>query len=488
MEPRRRNRARTKGRAPLDSGVMKIHTFFVFGKLTHCESGGMPVCWNTRAFFISEPSLRIAVLPALPPFLGMLDAPSSTYPAIEKRLPCARTVRAYWEDERFQPVAFPVALPCETRRASDTQAAARAPHRPIWGRAQPRACARPFALNARCLVRNSCPAPSWQSRLIWTKDAPGPTLLFRSISERISDPMPSFVPVAFDTTPVLFTVQFGAAPLAGDVGSHVRTERWLDTQFTKAVACAALHATGSSSTYALEQRYGPDAFDGSGNKSDWAELRPRFWDRWHRGQSSIPRHVAKSDHAALDRIAAIRRVSSLVDEIMQLGFWRYVDPQPLTLLDLEPKTPLADRFARRPDFSLLPHRPSIRSFLARFREGLNRKESRYSAMDGLWLLLRSSYHLEDLLHYALCYLLWVEFAAVIRQDPVFASIASDLYQHTNRFFGRVQIYPHQQEPFDAAVHLLERAFMVPIRQHNPKIASVDAHLLHAFDVDRQQGS
>jgi hypothetical protein len=283
------------------------------------------------------------------------------------------------------------------------------------------------------------------------------------------------VPAVGEQTP--FTIQIGPCGLAQPA---LRPRRRIEQLVSQAVYSAALVATGCRSAYELEQRFGPDAWVGSTSKSVWAVGRRHCWDRWRRGEASVRSQLRRGDKEVISRLEAVRDPSGLVAKILALGLWRYLDPKALTTTELEPKCDGVACFAG--ELILLPmaERFAVRTFVQHLRRGLRGQDSRYVALDGLWLRLRASHSAANVAQYVLCYLLWLESASTVARDPVFGRIAANLYEYAAYYFGRIRLDP---AAFEHAMRWLRIAQLEPECRADPPAAYVDlGHIAHLDPV------
>ena len=159
-----------------------------------------------------------------------------------------------------------------------------------------------------------------------------------------------------------------------------------------------------------------------------------------------------------------------------MGFWRHIDPRLLTTAELVPASTEVERYSQ----SLLPgayNSPYLVSTQARMLlHGLASTQTRYDAMTGLWLQMRSSCSIRRLGVYALYFLCWLEARPFLEKDPVFGELVPDLYAYTAHHFGCVALSPPNDQTLAAAAASLQSVFLCP----NP---SLDASYLSVRSTD-----
>jgi hypothetical protein len=295
----------------------------------------------------------------------------------------------------------------------------------------------------------------------------------RSASVQKSDPMSSIVQVPAVGEQPPFTIQIGPSGLEQPA---LRPRRWIEQLVSQAVYSAALVVSGCRSAYELEQRFGPDAWVDSMSRSVWATGRRRCWDRLRRGEASVRSQLRRGDKDVVARLDAVSDASGLVGKILHLGLWRYLDPAALTTSELEPKSDQVASFAYELMLFPLAEAYVVRTFVQHLRQGLRGQETRYVALDGLWLRLRASHSDKHVAQYVLCYLLWLESASTLARDPVFGRIAASLYAYAAYYFGRIRVGP---DVFDRAMRQLRVAQMAPDCCADLPAAYVDlGHIAH----------
>lgn len=292
--------------------------------------------------------------------------------------------------------------------------------------------------------------------------------------------MPSIAPVPAIGELPPFTIQIGESVATPHSGWP---RRWIERQATRATFAAALVATGARSAYGLEQRFGPDACADSVDKSAWAVARRHYWDRFARGESSIPSQLRRGNKDVIARIEAVRDPSELVLRVLELGLWRYLDPAPLTTAELEPKSDRVNSLAAKLFMWPLFEEREVNTFVRRLRAGLSGDGSRHAAIDALWFRMRASYAVEDVADYVLCYLIWLESARVVECDPVLGRVATELFDYAAHHFSRVRVLPSNQDSFEAAIRTLQRAQIEPTRRADVRGALVGpSHIAHIDPV------
>lgn len=245
-------------------------------------------------------------------------------------------------------------------------------------------------------------------------------------------------------------------------GLPLRPKKWVERLATQAAFNAAIVATGCASAYELEQRFSPNRPDPGQSATAWADQRERVWDRWSGGRSTIAGLLRRGSSTATVRLDAVRRVSRLVDEVLAMPLWRLLDPQPLTTIELIPESDEVARFAA--GFTNADADTSPRGFAldAQFLlNGLCSLKVRYSAMSGLWLRMRTSNDVRDLVAYVHHYLCWLWFRPILESDPVFGPLASSLYDYTDYHFGQLALLPNQPSVVTEASLLLMFSYMRP---------------------------
>jgi hypothetical protein len=241
--------------------------------------------------------------------------------------------------------------------------------------------------------------------------------------------METFLPVQFDGIPRPSCVQLAAEPVLTGRLSRSALKR-LEALETKATFHAGLVATGCRTAYELERTFGPNIPRDGEAVWIWNANRDHVWDRWQRGTSTVA-HMRRNNKAALlQRLEAVRAISPLLDETLAMPLWRCLDPRPLTTVELEPPNQQVHRFMGDRAFGPLALRSSLASLTKHQVAGLAAPETRYDAMNGLWLRLRSSCSIDTLGHYALHYLCWLHARPSIEADPIFGPFADELYEYT----------------------------------------------------------
>ena len=258
----------------------------------------------------------------------------------------------------------------------------------------------------------------------------------------------------FDGSSARNCVQLGEMP--SSKGQRTRsTKKQLERMQTKAAFFAALAATGCRSAYELEQKVGPNTPRADESRWVWSVGRDHVWDCWRRGTSTIAHMLRQQKPACIQRLAAVRAVSPLLDEVIGMRFWRCLDPAPLTTIELEPPSEQVYRYMGHRAFAPFGLRSSLASLANHQLEGLASPKTRYDAMTGLWLRLRSSCAVDALGQYALHYLCWERARPWIEGDPIFGPIADELYEYTQEQFGCVALSPATRATLDVTALSLE---------------------------------
>ena len=258
----------------------------------------------------------------------------------------------------------------------------------------------------------------------------------------------------------------GAYVLLGDPSPLQRKKRatpkgCVERLQTIALFHAAKLGTGCRSAYELEQRMGPDALQPGQLISEWSETRQHVWDWWERGGSTVAFMRRNAKPALEPRLAAVRECSPLPDEVLGMAFWRYLDPQPLTVAELVPPTAGAAEYARHHLAAPLGSNETTASLAKRLLCGLAETRSRYDAMSGLWLRLRSSNWISALGYYALSYLCWLKARLLLEKDPVFGPLAAELYDYTHHESSCLALTPATELGLKSAVDSLYRCRLEP---------------------------
>ncbi len=274
--------------------------------------------------------------------------------------------------------------------------------------------------------------------------------------------METFAPVNFDDLAPLAFVQIGEAPPfpARSLGTH---QRCIERLTTRAVFHAACEATGCRNGYQLEQEFGPTALIPGETLTAWNARREQVWERWRRGDSGIPSLLGRGSSSVEARLALVRKVSPLADQVLQMSFWRYLDPRPLTTAELVPASESVDRYFHERPVSPVGLESVVASQADLVLRGLADIKTRYDAMSGIWLRMRSSSMLNEVGPYALYFLCWLKARPLLERDPIFKELVPDLYDYTTHNFSRVALMPANQRTFAAAISSLHWICLRPTR-------------------------
>ena len=277
----------------------------------------------------------------------------------------------------------------------------------------------------------------------------------RSFFSLRSDPNRQwFAPVAAGSVPRSTCVVVGQ--LCAVPSSQAATsQRWQERLLTKAVFSAARVATGSGSAYELEQKFGPNTLSGAASPADWAAHRSRLWDRWEQGNSSILGLLRRGSREAEARLTAVRAVSPLVDRVLAMRFWRYVDPRPLTVFDLVPSSDHLEKLARPENASRYVVFRDVQYTALSLVNAMTHDDTRYDAMSAVWLGLRSSCAIDDIGHYALLFLCWLAARPCLEQDPLFGGVAAELYDFTQHQYSWLALSQPVEKSWRAATRSLQ---------------------------------
>ena len=299
--------------------------------------------------------------------------------------------------------------------------------------------------------------------------------------------MQVFLPVSATSSATPGCVQLGdkSAELVSTSSNPKKRIEYLQTQATFHAGCAA---TGCTSPYELEQKWGPDALQPGQNITEWSVTRNHTWDRWRRGVCSVSGARRRGSQALEQRLAAVRVVSPLIDDVLAMPFWRYIDPKPLTTSELEPRSGGEARYAANKFYGPFGLRNAIASCAAWLLKGLESDETRYDAMSGLWLQMRSSCSVGALGHYALYYLCWLHARPSLERDPVFGKLVPELYVYTHQHFSRLALAPATNATFNEALASLRGYELDPDCVDDSLIALVKPSLLLALLVEKQKRS
>ena len=299
--------------------------------------------------------------------------------------------------------------------------------------------------------------------------------------------MQVFLPVPATSSATPGCVQLGDKPVklsSSSSNPRKRIER-LQTQATFHAGCAA---TGCTSPYELEQKWGPDALQPGQNITEWSATRNHMWDRWRRGVCSVIGARRRGSQAIEKRLAAVRVVSPLIDDVLAMSFWRYIDPNPLTTTELEPQSGGEARYAAGKFFGPFGVRNAIASCAAWLLKGLESDETRYDAMSGLWLQMRSSCSVGALGNYALYYLCWLHARPSLETDPVFGKLVPELYAYTHHHFSCLALAPATSATFKDALLSLRCHELHPDCEDDSLVALVKPSLLMALLSEKQKRS
>jgi hypothetical protein len=241
---------------------------------------------------------------------------------------------------------------------------------------------------------------------------------------------------------------------------------------TKAAFHAGCAATGCRSAYALEAKFGPCRRQPNESSADWGNRRQRMWDRWQRGGSVISDLRERASPGLDARLRAVREVSPLVDDVLASEFWRYLDPRPLTTDEVVPLSRTIERYAMhrfmQPTFRFHAAAEEAKMLLS----GLRQTDTRYQAMAGIWLRMRSSYSLEAIGRYALSFLCWLAARPALESDPVFGPFIAEIYAYTIHHYSRLSIWPADARTFESAVGELNYMRLMPTSSPESLQASV----------------
>lgn len=265
-------------------------------------------------------------------------------------------------------------------------------------------------------------------------------------------------------------VQIGEAlaPSTPLCSSQKCIARWV----TIAAFHAARAATGCRSAYELEQKFGPSARKEVETVTNWSVSRDRMWDRWQRGTSTIERLRRRGSLALESRLESVRAVSPLLDDVLNMGFWRYLDPHPLTTREIV-------AYQTKYNFGV-PMNPFCHpGFVVRearfLMESLGHIESRYNTMSDIWFQMRCSSSIGSLGRYALCFLCWLAARPRLEADPIFGGIAAEIYEYTMHHYSRVAISPMDENTFQDAIDSLRWMQFDPVRYPESMRIFLGAH-------------
>ena len=273
--------------------------------------------------------------------------------------------------------------------------------------------------------------------------------------------MHAFAPISATERWAQCSIRIGDQPTSA-AGSPLRPKKWVERLATQAAFNAAIVATGCASAYELEQRFSLNRPRPGQSATTWADQREKVWDRWRGGRSTIAGLLRRGSSTATVRLDAVRRVSGLVDEVLAMPLWRLLDPRPLTTIELIPESDEVARFAARftnADADTSPRGYALDALL--LLNGLCSLQARYAAMSGLWLRMRASNDVRDLVTYVHNYLCWLWFRPILETDPVFGPLASSLYDYADHHFGQLALLPDQSWVVTEALLPLMFSYMRP---------------------------
>jgi hypothetical protein len=266
---------------------------------------------------------------------------------------------------------------------------------------------------------------------------------------KILHPSLSFKPPTDGPSPELIhrleTAEVGSTDLALSFSAR-NAKRNIERIHTIAVFQAALHATNLTSAYQLEKLYDQEMADGKLLTQNWGCTRPKLWDRWSRGVSTIRWQLRRGDNSARNRLALIERKSAAFWTFVNLSFWSYLDPEPPSLADVISDCSseiLQLGTGNSVDFVAAAPRDHKRHIeLTRLTAALTESSSRYLALCALWRAMRCCVSTDQIGTYVHLYGTWLSCRDVLKHDPILGKVADDLYRHTNRYFSTLEVTYH----------------------------------------------
>lgn len=226
---------------------------------------------------------------------------------------------------------------------------------------------------------------------------------------------------------------------------------------------AAMHATGQPSPFQLSKHFGRTPFNPRGGETvrNWAVNRWNTYEKCAAGKYPLLRASGEMNSAGRTLLRKVPpNAAGQVRETLDWKLWRLLDPAPL---------PLEFINAMLQSRSLRLDWPSIycatawaptalASYGAAISRFLEQPATRLETVEWLWLTMRLARQLDQLPLYALCYALWLNASQHVHDDPLLGGRASrGLYEHAERYFGQLRVYPSNVDSVSLAARLLWNA-------------------------------
>lgn len=223
---------------------------------------------------------------------------------------------------------------------------------------------------------------------------------------------------------------------------------------------AAMHATGKPSPFQLSKHFGRTPFNPRGGETvrSWAANRWNAYEKCAAGKQPLVRASGDMNSAGRTLLRKVPpNAAGQVRETLGWRLWRLLDPAPLPLEFIDEM--LQSRSLRLDWPSIYSTTAWAPAALANYGAAISRfleqPATRLETVEWLWLTMRLARQLEQLPLYALCYALWLNAAQHVHDDPVLGGRASrGIYEHAERHFGQIRVYPSNTDTVSLAARLL----------------------------------
>jgi hypothetical protein len=211
----------------------------------------------------------------------------------------------------------------------------------------------------------------------------------------------------------------------------------------RTVFSAALHFSGQQSAYGLEKQYIRESEPEQLSEHNWAGSRCRLWDRCARGDCTVIAKIRNKDMQAIRRLDAIQRLSPNFYPLVNLLFWRYMDPAELLYVEVMRDRSWEDLPWISKELSnshgLETYSGPSQNVLGCLLEAVERRSTRYQALTALWQVMRCCAATGRIDAYIRLYGAWLSCRQYLSHDPVLGAVSDDLYRHTNLYFSTLYV-------------------------------------------------